>query len=78
MALYSITSAAAELGVNKSTVSRHVAKLELGTDLGGAVALTDADVAKLRKAIGTAKVGNPNFVAGNYFGKPPKKAKKSS
>lgn len=75
--LYSTVTAAEALGVNKSTVSRTIAKIGVGQRLGANVVLTRADLTKLRKAIDSAKPGNPNFVPGNRFGKPPKKAKKS-
>lgn len=78
MTLYSISEIAADLGLNKSTVSRHAAKLGVGSRVGNAIVLTAAEAERLKKAAAGAKVGNPNFVAGNHFGKPPKKSRKSS
>ena len=78
MAIYSTITAAAELGVDKSTISRHAAKLGVGTRLGANLVFSAADLAALRKSISQARAGNPNFVPGNRFGKPPKKGKKTS
>jgi hypothetical protein len=77
MKLYSITDAAQEIGVHKSTISRACAKHGFGTRIGAAgVALTEAEVKRLR-TLCPGKPGNPNFVPGNYFGQPPKRRKKS-
>lgn len=73
---YNTVTAAAEIGCNKATISRRCKDLGLGTRLGSNLVLTAGDIAKLKKVI-PAKPGNPNFVAGNYFGKPPKKTRKS-
>ena len=72
-ALYSITTAAESLGVDKSTVSRHVARLGLGTRVGAAIVLSAGELTRLKKALAAARPGNPNFVAGNQFGRRRKK-----
>ena len=76
MALYSISTAADALGVNKSTISRHVGRLGIGQRLGATIVLSPSDLAKLRRSLKEAAPGNPNFVPGNRFGR--KKTKKTS
>lgn len=78
MDLFSITTAAAALAVDKSTISRHAARLGLGQRVGAAVVLSTGDLGKLRKALAAARPGNPNFVPGNRFGRPNRRRKKSS
>ena len=68
----SASDAARHLGCNRSTVSRAAKRLGVGTPLGTIILLTDAEVSRISKVI-QEKAGNPNFVPGNHFGKPPKK-----
>lgn len=58
--LITLAELATSLGVHKSTVSRHVAKLGVGTPIGQMIALTEAEAKKVRKAVKNAKPGNPN------------------
>lgn len=59
MTHHTITSAAAALAVNKATISRHAARLKLGTRIGGVVILSAGEVTKLRRAVARARAGNP-------------------
>ena len=58
--LITIAEIALEMDKNKSTVSRHVAKLGLGIRIGQTIALTPNEARKVRKSIKDAKPGNPN------------------
>ncbi len=77
-----IAELAAELGKNKSTISRHVARLGVGTRIGPVIALSLSEAAKVRKAIAEARPGNPNAATARLGVKskknPEKKPKKQA
>jgi DNA-binding transcriptional MocR family regulator len=75
MQLSSTREVAAKIGVNKATVIRMARRHNVGTWIDGRPAFTEAEVRVLAKNVRSA--GNPNFIPGNYFGKPPKKPRKS-
>lgn len=77
MSIYSASDAAADIGCDSATVRRACATHGIGTKLGRDWALTGEDIVALRGKI-RGKPGNPNFLPGNYFGKPRKPAKKKS
>ncbi len=77
MALYTITTAAAELGCHKSNVSRYAARHGLGMRIGRLVILSARDVSRLRRNM-PGRTGNPNFIASNNLGLPTKKIKKKT
>lgn len=74
MKLHSTSAVAAQLDRDRSTIHRMAVRLNIGTLVGAARVFTDADIAALAKNL--RDPGNPNFVAGNHFGKPPKKTRK--
>jgi hypothetical protein len=75
MANYTGAEAAKELGVAPPTIGRLCVRHGIGQKHGNYWLLTSQDVAKLRPLV--KPPGNPNFVAGNQFGKPPKKSRKN-
>lgn len=58
--LTTLAELAEKIGVNKSTVSRHVAKLAVGTKIGTLIALTSAEARQVSTSISEARPGNPN------------------
>lgn len=70
------TAAAGLLGCAPSTVTRRAISLGLGVVAGPVRVLSENEVDQLRGTI-REKAGNPNFVPGNHFGKPPKKSRKN-
>lgn len=69
--LYTTTEAAAKIGSHYATVWRLCQRHGIGSRVGRTTVLTQADVDRLAKLV--RPPGNPNFVAGNRFGMPPKK-----
>lgn len=74
--LHSAADAARQLNCDEATVRRACAKHGIGQLVARSWVLTDSEVVQLRAIVRSAP-GNPNFVAGNYFGKPPKPPKKT-
>lgn len=73
--MLSVKQAAEQLGVAEVTVRRACKRHKIGTLFQRTWILETADVTRLRAVVRT-EIGNPNFVAGNYFGKPRKKKRK--
>jgi hypothetical protein len=73
----SCAQAAELLGVTPSTASRAAVAAGIGRKIGSVRLLEKADFQALSKKI-RGKPGNPNFVTGNHFGKPPKQSGKKS
>jgi hypothetical protein len=71
---YTAAQAAKELSVAPPTIGRLCVRHGIGRKHGNAWLLTASEVQKLRPLI--KPPGNPNFVAGNHFGQPPKKSRK--
>lgn len=69
----SAAEVATDLGVSRRTVLR-IAK-QLGITKRWHMLLLDEQQQQAIKAACRGKVGNPNFTAGNYFGKPSKPKK---
>ena len=74
--IYGTADAGRELGCSARTVLRHAQRLGLGTTIGGGLALTAGDLARIRQQIGP--VGNPKMIAGNQLWRLRKKVKNSS
>jgi excisionase family DNA binding protein len=72
--LYTTTQAAVKLGTHYATVWRLCQRHGIGARVGRTTVLNQADLDRLAEFV--RPPGNPNFVAGNYFGKPPKKVAK--
>ena len=68
------TDAAKELGVAASTVHRMAARLGLGREIVGRLALTAEEIEVLRENV--RGKGNPNFAPGNELWRQRKKRKK--
>lgn len=64
MTTLNLTQLAKKLGKNKSTISRHVKRLKLGTYGPNGLTLTEAEAKKVAAAVVLAKSGNPNFKTG--------------
>ncbi len=60
MEFVTLTTAAKQIGVHKSQVSRHAARLGVGRRLGTVVVLTPAELEQVSTSIGDARPGNPN------------------
>lgn len=63
------TELAELLGVSKYTTSNWAKRLGLGRREGRYVLLTLSEAKKIKRAIATAKVGNPNFGTGYRQGR---------
>lgn len=73
--MYTTGQAAARLGCAKDTVRRQAERLKIGTHTPLGLVLTAAEIEQIRPFLRAP--GNPNFVPGNYFGRPRKKLRKS-
>lgn len=69
---------ATRMNVSIRTIQRTVKRLGVGTTIGRAVVLTQAEALQV-EATPPLPIGSPAFTPGNYFGKPaPKKPTKKT
>lgn len=76
-AIYTAAQVAQQIGATDRTVRRLANQHCVGAALGSRRVFCDADIDRL-KSLFRGKSGNPNFVAGNEFGKIPKKKRKKT